>query len=79
MTITELQDKISEYENKLAKIFEANGYSLMINHSILENDTGTIACWGICTIADKKDIAYASVIQTTHTRLAFIDKIKSPE
>lgn len=75
MNLTELQDKIAEYEVRLAKIFEENWYSLLINHSILENATWTIACWGICTIRDKKDIAYASVIQTTHTRLAFIDKI----
>lgn len=28
---------------------------------------------GVCSFSDKKDIAYASVSMTTHTRLAFID------
>ena len=76
MLIKELEDKISEYAQRISDIAEENGFSVLLNHTLLENTTGTMLSGWVCTIQDKRDIAYASVTQTTYTRLSFIDNIK---
>jgi len=76
MLIKELEDKISEYAQRISTIAEANWFSVLLNHTLIEHSTWNMASGWVCTIWDKKDIAYASVAQTTYTRLSFIDNIK---
>jgi len=73
--IKELEDKISEYENRLAKIADEAWYTLLMNHTLIHKESGTLASWGTCSITDKNQIAYASIVQTTYNNLSFINKL----
>lgn len=76
MEIKELEDKISEYENRLICIAEAAWYELLMNHTLIHKETGTLASWGTNSIRDRNMLAYASVVQTTHNNLAFMNPPK---
>jgi hypothetical protein len=76
MEIKELEDKISEYENRLVGIAEAAWYELLMNHTLIHKETGTLASWGTNSIRDRNMLAYASVVQTTHNNLAFMNPPK---
>ena len=48
MTLDEFEDKIAEYEARLAFIAEENGFKVLLMHSVIDSDynvrTGWIEC-----------------------------------
>jgi len=47
-----------------------------MNHTLIHKETGTLASWGTNSIRDRNMLAYASVVQTTHNNLAFMNPPK---
>ena len=76
MEIKDLEGKIAEYENRLVKIADESWYDVLMNHTLIHRETGTLASWGTNSIRDRDLIAYASVVQTTHNNLAFMNPQK---
>lgn len=76
MEIKVLEEKIAEYENVLAWIAEWAWYELLMNHTIIHKETGILASGGTNSIKDRNLLAYASVVQTTHNNLAFMNPPK---
>lgn len=73
MEIKELEEKIAEYENVLAGIASDAWYELLMNHTIVHKETGALVSGWTNSITDRNLLAYASVVQTTHTNLAFMN------
>lgn len=73
MKINELAELIDEYEQRIADAANSLWYEIIITHTLISKEDGDLTCWWVCNVSNKKDIAYASVTMTTHTRLAFID------
>lgn len=73
MKINELAELIEEYEQRITDAADSLWYEVIITHTLISKEDWDLSCGGVCSIYNKKDIAYASVTMTTHTRLAFID------
>ncbi len=76
MEIKELEEKIAEYENRLVKIADESWYELLMNHTIIHKETGALVSGWTNSIKDRNLLAYASVVQTTHNNLAFMNPQK---
>jgi len=73
MEIKELEEKIAEYENVLSWIADRAWYELLMNHTMIHKETGALASGWTNSIKDRNLLAYASVVQTTHNNLAFMN------